>query len=361
MLEIELNASALPDDHQVYKCFPGEGYKFYDVVLAESTVFLDIRGLDELPENPATWDDAALRNTIALDRAMRGTRRRLRGRKHRKSAIEQRNFNFVKGLLLGLRRGALVIVPPPGYRRDVLIGEVIDEPGRPRRVEARDGDVSFTYLGRKVRWLASVEKRLLKRDLLDKLHTAQAFFPVGESLHEDAYELAYENYVWRGNFVSTFRTSKEHFTSSDNLLSSIWFNGLAAAASGADLGTKSFVETALLPDTEKAQNELELNINSPGTILLRSVGAFALASMALLPLSVSEAQQVANGQARITLRAVNGSDPNCQIQVEAAVADYIRSLGPQRLLDMCEYGKKARDEATLKANVRLKNTTRGRS
>lgn len=348
-----MDASALPDDHQVYKCFPGEGYKFYDVVLQQGVAFLDIRGLDDLPDNPAAWDPDALRDKVALDHALRGAKRR-GGKRRRRSGVVQRNINFVNGLLLELRRGALIVVPPPGYRREVLIGEVVDDPGKPVRIEAQDGDVLHTYLGRRVRWLAQVEKRLLRRELLDRLHTAQAFFAVGDTLHEDVYALAYENYVWRGSFVSTFHTSKDHFSSGDNLLSSIWFNGLASAASGADLGAKSFIEVALLPD--KAANELELNINSPGTILLRSAGAFALAAMALLPLNHGEAQQVAAGQARVTLRAVGGASQECQIQVDAAVADYVRSLGPQRLLEMCEYGKKTREEATLKAKVRLKKT-----
>ena len=55
-LVVELDAYALPDDHQVFKAFPGEGYKFYDVAHSESVVFLDIRFLEDLPPNPAAWD-----------------------------------------------------------------------------------------------------------------------------------------------------------------------------------------------------------------------------------------------------------------------------------------------------------------
>jgi hypothetical protein len=358
-IEVELSAYALPDDHQVFKCFPGEGYKFYDVVERESVAFLDIRGLDELPPNPAAWSDEELQKAIEWDLVTKGPSRRGRGKRRRRSGLIKRNENFVKGLLLEVRKGALIVVPPPGYRRDVLIGEVLDEPGHPARVEARDRDFTYIYLGRKVRWLARVEKRLLRRELLDRLHTAQAFFAVGDSMHEDVYSVAYENYVWRGNFVATFHTAKENFTSADNLISSIWFNGLAAVGQGVmAIAPDSFVDAAL-SGAGGPENQLELNINSPGTILVRSLGPFALAAMAMLPLSAGEAQQVADGQARITLKAVGGSDPACQIQVEAAVADYVRSLGPELLLEACEYGRKTREGATLRAKVHLKKPHKG--
>jgi hypothetical protein len=363
--EIALDAYALPYDHQVYKCFPGEGYKFYDVVLNESVIFLDVRGLDNLSENPATWSDDALLHVTTLDHVVRNPTgpRRKGQRRRRKSGVPQRNANFVKGLLLTAKKGDLIVVPPPGWRREVLIGEIADEPGTPIRVEAKDGEETFTYLGRKVRWRTSVEKRFMRQTLLEKLHNPQAFFPVGIDQHEDVYALAYENYVWRDNFVATFRTSKERFTSADNLVASVWFNGLTAARNAAEnntlLTTSSFVDAALLPTAPDTENELELNINSPGTILVRSASAFALAAMALLPLNATEAQAVADGNTRITLHAVGGVDPGCQLQVEAAVADYVRSLGPDLLLEACEFGDKARNGATLRSRVQLKRTPKG--
>lgn len=359
--EIALDAYALPDDHKVYKVFPGEGYKFYDVVERDNVIFLDVRGLEDLPPNPATWSDDALLRKTTLDHALRNPpHERRRGKpRRRRSAIPQRNANFVKGLLLTAKRGDLVVVPPPGWKRDVLIGEILDDPGDPVRVTASDNEVNYTYLGRKVRWRTRVEKRFMRRDLLEKLQTPQAFFPVGESLHEDVYALAYENFVWRDTYVATFRTTKERFTSADNLVASVWFNGFAAARNaseeGRNLGGGSFVDAALQPTGADTESELELNINSPGTILVRSTSAFALGLMALLPLNATEAQRVADGQARITIHAVGGSNPDCQLQVEAAVADYVRTLGPERLLEACEFGTKARETATLKSRVRLKN------
>ncbi|WP_176495410.1 hypothetical protein [Sphingomonas sp. HMP6] len=76
----------------------------------------------------------------------------------------------------------------------------------------------------------------------------------------------------------------------------------------------------------------------------------------MLPLSAAEAQQVADGKVRIVLHAVGGADPGCQLIVEAAVAEYVRSLGPERLLEACEFGKKAHVDATLSSKVHLKKT-----
>lgn len=361
---IQLDAFVLPDDHSVFKVFPGKGYRFYDVIKDTSTVFLDIRGLDVLSDSPATWNDKEVLAIIAADRANRRPAAKPGSHKKRRSGVDQRDLGFLKGLLLQAKKGDLLVVPAEGYRRDVLIGEIVDDPGSVRWITAKDGDGTSIFAGRAVQWRAVIEKRHIEPKLLDRLHTPIAFFVIEPSLREQLYELAFESYVYKDVYVSTFRTSKERFTSADNLIASIWFNGLAATRNAVEQGqgdtiaSQHFVSVALLPTGAENQNELELNINSPGTILVRSAGVFAFALMALSPLSAPQAQSVADGNVRITLRPVGGANPNCAVQVEAAVAEYVRSLGPTQLLEACEFGRKTRQDASLKTRVRLKTVSK---
>ena len=358
-----MEAYVLPDNHGVFKLFPGKNYRFYDVMNEAELVFLDIRGLDALPDNPAVWPDGEVMALIEADRLAKELERLSADalvKESSNAATDKRNLTFLKGLLLTAKKGDLVLVPGKGYRRDVLIGEFVDDPGSFKRVSVRETVGTNIYLGRAVRWITGIEKRLIGPDIIERLHTPGAFFSFNETLKDQVYQIAYENYLYRGNYVATFRTTKERFTSADNLISSIWFNGLAATRNAIDtdsvetLEGRSFLQTALLPTGAENQNELELNINSPGTILVRSVGVFAFAAMALFPLDVDQAQSVANGQTRITLRPVGGANDACALQVEAAVADYVRTLGPDKLLNACEFGKQAHVDATLSTKVHLK-------
>ena len=368
--EIEMEAFVLPDDHGVYKCFPGKNYRFYKTMHDTSTVFLDIRGLEALPDNPAVWADADVLAVIAADRVAREIGRLATDALVKADSgptIDKRNLTFLKGLLLNAKKGDILVVPGKGYRRDVLIGEILDEPGTFKRIEVTEKTGVHTYLGRSVTWRTSIEKRYVSPDLLEKLHTPSAFFALGESMRDEIYQLAYENFFYRGTFVSTFRTTKERFTSADNLVASIWFNGLAAVRNAAEINRLAgqidtaelpegnFVDIALLPTGAENENELELNINSPGTLAIRSASIFAFAAMALFPLDAAQAQSVADGDTRITIRAVGGGDDNCALRVEAAVAEYVRILGPENLLEACEFSKRSRDKATLKAKVHLKH------
>ncbi len=365
-----MEAYVLPDDHGVFKLFPGKNYRFYDLMHDAEAVFLDIRGLDALADNPAIWSDEEVLRLIESDRAARALER-LTGdvlvKESANASTDKRNLTFLKGLLLQAKKGDLVLVPGKGYRRDVLVGEILDDPGTFKRISVQETVGTNIYLGRAVRWLTGIEKRLIGPDIIERLHTPGAFFAFDETLKDQVYQIAYENYFYHGNYVATFRTTKERFTSADNLISSIWFNGLAATRNAIDTGNlkplevPSFLEIALLPTGAENQNELELNINSPGTILVRSVGVFAFAAMALFPLNIQQAQSVADGQTRITLRAVGGANDACALQVEAAVADYVRTLGPDKLLKACEFGRQAHVDASLSAKVHLKKGAKART
>lgn len=365
-VEVQLDAYVIPDDHGVWKCFPGQTYRFYEVVRDSNAVFLDVRGLDALPANPVEWEDREALKIIAADRWTRELARQQRGGKGVNGApdVSRQDWkvlNFLKGLLLHAKKDDLIIVPADGYRRDVLIGEVLDDPGEPLIYEAKDGDGSYSYVGRRVRWRARQEKREFTRDVIDSLHSQAAFHTIKRSLREEIYALAYENFILGDLYVATFRTSKEQFTTSDSAVVSVWFNALAAVYAANEEGhphsvaNQSFSELGLLRSNEAETGELAIDIASPGSVLLQTTGVFALAVMALFPLMQLDAATIAQQPVVVRIHTVGSATDQCALQVSKAVNEIADTLAVRRLQEACKVGTRAREEATLHTKARLKS------
>ena len=366
-IEVQLNAYVLPIDHKIWKCHPGKTYRFYQAVREANAVFLDIRGLTELPGDPETWDDKATLKLLAYDRWTRELNRiRYDGKPKGSpeiSKIDHRNLTFLKGLLFEAKKGDIIVIPAEGWRRDVLIGEFLDEPGVVKSYEARDDDATHTYIGRAVKWRAMQEKRYFSSDLVTMLHTPTAFFALPKSLHEEIYRIAYENFIIGDLFSATFSTSKQHFSTSDSAIIGTWFNALSAVRgaieNGKSIDDLSYLDLGLRQSDNPTEGELAININSPGEYILRSTGPFALAVMGLYPLMSVDAQQLATSSVRVHLQTVGSADDSCSLRVEQSMKGMIDTLSISRLQEACKVGKRAESEATLRTSARLKSATKG--
>lgn len=366
-IEVQLDAYVIPDDHGVWKCFPGQTYRFYEVVRDANAVFLDVRGLEELPANPAEWDDAAALKVIAADRWNRELARQQRGGKGVNGSAgisrqDKKVLTFLKGLLLNAKKDDLIIVPADGYRRDVLIGEILDNPGEPLIYDAKDGDATYRYIGRRVRWRARQEKREFSRDVIDSLHSQSAFHTIKRSLRDEIYELAYENFIVGDLYVATFKTTKQQFTTSDSAVVSVWFNALAAVYAANEDGAptrianQSFSELGLLRSNEQETGELAIDIASPGSVLLQTKGVFALTVMAFFPLMQLPAAAIAGKPVAVRMHTVGSATDACALKVSKAVNEIADTLSVTRLQEACNVGTRAKEEATLHTKAHLKST-----
>lgn len=364
-LVVELDVYVVPDDHKVYKCFPGKTYRFYRAVQASKATFLDIRGLEYLPDDPKTWKDEDVLKIISDDRWQRELDSRARGNKpHGTEGIGQtdrRTLTFLKHLLLDAKKGDLIVVPADGYTKDVLIGELITDAGSVAKFKVKDGVVERIFVGRSVEWKSTTEKRFFSRELIDLLHTPAALFAIPQYLHEEVYRLAYKNFVYCGSYVSTFQTSKEKFTSEDTAVVSTWFNGFEvlkdAIQRGAldEISGKSFFELGLQPLPDQVAAELTININSPGSFSIRSGTAFALALMAMMPLAACTPEEIEQEGVIVELRSIgNASATDCSSQAQGAVKSYVDALGNERLKQACELARRAKKDAKLTTKARLK-------
>lgn len=364
-ITVNLDAYVIPDDHVILKCSPGKTYRFYLAVRDAKVVFPDIRGLDTLKGSPDEWTDEQMLDVIAADRWQRELLRRTRGHDEQGaegiSRVDRRNLTFLKRIFFEGHKGDLVVVPVEGYAKEVLIGELLTDAGDVRAVVAKDGDYSGVYFGRAVRWRTAIQKLALSEELIKALHTQTAVFALARSLHEEIYRHAYGNFVFGGHFVSEFRTAKQKFTAEDMSVVSTWLNGFdylrheMAQSPNLSLPEQmGFYQMGLeqVPDDNAA--ELQINIQSPGEIFVRTMGPFALALMAMLPLAACSPEEVVNNGVTVNLKKVGGATSDAQGQVEECVNAMARALGECRLQEANGLGTRAENDAGMSTGATLK-------
>lgn len=371
-LEIELNAWAIPDDHRVFKCSPGKTYRFFEAVRDSEVVFTDIRGLGELEGNPTEWTDQQLVEVIAADRwarelAIRARHGGLPIGSPLVSPTDRARLTFLKELWFQAKQGDLVVIPNEGYRKEILIGEFTGDPGEVVRVEAKDGDYTGTYFGRPVRWRRrGLTKLDLPPELIAKIHTQTALFTLGESLKEMVYRLAYGNFIYRGNYVAEFRTSKTVFTAEDHAVVSTWLNGLdvlryhLATGTADAVNAASFAELGLMKIPGGQAAEVRIDIQSPGEIYVRTRTPFALTLMALFALAACGAEPGPNQAITVNIKSVAGAAVDVKHLIDADLNDVSTALGDKRP-QMLAQGRRAATDAKLSTEASLKQTPKGRT
>lgn len=355
---VELSTYLLPDDHKVFKFFPGKSYKFQDLVLQTSVALIDVRNLAKLGD-PATWQDDKLLDHIAADRVERrveaGAKRPTR---IVRSQGDKATLTFLRGLLFTAKKGDLIVMPDKGYTTEVWIGMFADNPGTLKRIEAKDDSGIDEYFGRRVKWVGSIEKRKLSDPIISQLHSRAAFFDIGRSYYEEIYSKSFDDYVYDGQNVTTFRTSKNIFTSKDNLLSSAFFELVEvldeARTSGTALQFESIYELAFESDIdEDERNDLTISVQSPGWFRWRSLTIEPLAAMALFTLATAGISYNDARAATVTAQIVRQADDQCLGEVDKAVKDYLELLGKDRWEQACKLATKAQAQATLTTKAKI--------
>lgn len=355
-VSVNLDAIVIPDDHKVFKFFPGRDYEFYDLVGRSGIAFIDVRGLGPLGD-PSNWKDDALLNQISTDRVNRAVEAgEPRPTRLVRSQGDKATLTFLKGLLFTAKKGDFILMPQKGYTTDVRIGQLLDEPGKV--VQVKDGHdlTSNTYFGRRVKWIGAIEKRKFSDHLVKLLHSRAPFFDVGRSEYEGVYRLTFDNFVYDDQYFATFRTGKAIFTPKDNFLTSVWlelFEVLEEAReTSAKLPAGTIYDLVIASDIQESdRDDLSISVQSPGWFRIRSIVVAPLASLALFAMA---AQGVAYDQAVAATTAavvIHKADDSCMGDVDASVRDYIKLLGKDRWEQACRLAKQAESEAKLTAGA----------
>lgn len=354
-IEVNLDAFVLPDGHRCFKLFPGNAYKLNKEIVRAKAAILDIYGLDSLPHDPALWTDAALRKIIADDRI----RREIAGQKvvKRPASQDTKRLKFLKNLIFEAKKGDLVVVPlGKGLDGEVAIGEFADDPGVVTKVTLPFESGELTTWGRSVKWLDVLQRKVFTLDLNSRLHAPTAFHIIESSFKEEIYLAAYKSFTYDDIYVASFPSKKEKFTTTDQALIGLWFNGISVihqyGTGGAAIPDgKDFYELGL----EEIGVDLDLVRNSPISVILRTIGPLAFSALALYPLAAEGATLTDLKDITITTKHVAGATKNCEVIVPADLQRIVKGLGHGRWDHSCRVGKRIDEGATVKPTASLKN------
>ena len=358
-VEVELEAFVLPDDLRIYKFFPGKSYKFYDHMRRRGIAFIDVRNLNELGDDPSEWKSGAVLKHIAADRVERAVADgEKRPSRIVRSQGDKATQTFLNGLLFEAKKGDLILMPQKDYTSNVLIGQLRDKPGKVRKLVAEDDGENYTYFGRRIKWLGSVEKRKLKAELIELLHIITPFFDVGQTHYDEIIRIAFDNFVYDQQFVATFRTGKHIFTPKDNFLTSVWLELLEVLEEAREdeeaLPDGTIYDLVIGSDIEEEErDDLSISVQSPGWFRIRSTVPAPLASLALFAMAVANVPYEDAVEATVSAQVVRKADDTCMGDVDASVRDYIKLLGKDRWEQACRLAKQADSDAQLKANAQV--------
>lgn len=359
---VNLATTIVARDHKVWKLFPGEGYKFLRLMSESNLVFLDVRGLSKLGSDPLKWKDDRLNDLVSLDRWKRQNKNRDVPTDRRVTAVDKSNATYVKGLLTTAKNGDLVVIPQEGAAGLIMIGQFVEDAGQVHPLEAQDGRTFNTYIGRRVRWLGTVNKRKVPIEVLERVQTPVAFFDMGDAGRTLFYKLAFGSFSYDGLNYAEFETKKDVFTSRDNRNASTWFElvELLEVSLRDEVLSKRLKEASLrdliddyeLDEVDRA--DLSININSPGTIILQAVASTPLVALALYPLAVNAVPYAEAKNVIIQVQTAGAATTDCEGTVAASVEQILNNLGARKWREACEIARRASEQTTLKAKSHLK-------
>lgn len=367
VIEIDIRTRVIRNDEKFHILFPGEAHSLYSAILEREAVFLDLPGFD-LGGSEAFEDLVQIKERIAYSDAIKAWLREgaeptsapdrnlgaysdLRG-SQRKSLLA----GAIQRLYFDMKPGDIVIVPGTGYQTDVLIGEIVGQTS-PMLVPEVYGEV--TVPARRVRWLARKQKRFLSSELIARLGTPNFLVQLDKSLRSEVLNIAFDNFVIDGTYVSKFSTSEHSFNTLDEFQIQAFVNFVAGALVAADGGgaeANSFdLDDAitLLTDRPDLAPSLAITINSPGflTVFDENIRPIALGVFLAAALSTPGAAADLS-----KVKIVNSSAPaadQCVVQVDAAVKEAFTLMNYDAWQKACYRAQQAKSRTGLDASAKL--------
>ncbi len=212
-------------------------------------------------------------------------------------------------------------------------------------------------LGRRVRWLAGIEKRRLPGAILDTIIRPGAFFLLAKSLRPTIYEEAYGSFVdlSAAGYSSRFIVSEDRFTTESDFRIQAFFNVVASNLKAIQSGTHiKEPYQAAFDELGPFAPELKTNINSPGSLTLVSKHITPLVAAALFALAATIGVEAF--EARDTIVIGNSKAPPDDPCTAQVAANAMTQLGLLGLLDWpkaCEMARLAITESGMTGSVTI--------
>lgn len=359
---VDLNASIIDKNRQVYVARPGRRYSLYLDFLEQSVVFPELPGLD-LDRSKPFKEQEDLDAKILRAREIQQWIRRPSESEPPNRELEiyrekagGRGLSQLRGIVAGyfdrMAVGDLVVVPPSSFSQDALIGELTTGPDKIISAYTKQYD-GETFDGRSVRWLARIPKKKLPASMLDALEKPIALYILEKSLRDVIYEAAYGNYIDMSRddftFSSRFSVSNAEYTTQDDLRLLAFLNIVAANLSSADRsGVSQDIFAALTLDLGEYAPDLRTNINSPGflTLFSRKGTPIVAAVLFSLAVSVGAAAVDSGGTVMIGNSKAQPGDACTALVAERALRT-LELLGLDSWPLACEAARKAADAAGI--------------
>lgn len=365
MIEIDLNARVLTEDHNVYVVRPGSDFRLFPEFRESSLVLLELPGLGWPSGTQLT--DEELRRRVNRSRALRGWYRVRTDDLKPSTNLDDYTAGggqstsqfagYARAVCERMNVGDLIVVPPKSYREDALIGEIaaesltIDTLAVPRLFGPDE------LPGRNVRWIGALPKRQLPFAILEALEKPGALFLVERSLRGVFYKLAYGNYSIDDAYSARFDVDSPDFDTVDDVRIQAFFNFVAANTQAVIEGKKlrSFGD-AIFHDSGDYIAQLQTNINSPGNLMLhgRMITPLVASILFLLAVDVGPAAkaEIEAGTLILQNSKAPATDP-CSAKVFEVSMEMIRLMNLDEWPAACAQAQEAARKTGLKSPAKV--------
>ena len=185
------------------------------------------------------------------------------------------------------KRRDLVVVPPPNFVGEAVIGEFLDDPGdvSPYRSQVYPGE---DLLGRRVSWLGRIAKNRLPGNILDALNKPGAITQIPESFLSIIYQIAYGSYVSNDRYIAEFQVDSAKYSIADDIYLIGFFKFVAYNYREIAQGSRNIesLDRAAFLDVGDYAPDLTADINSPGNLTLSSQYLVPLVASVMFSLAV---------------------------------------------------------------------------
>lgn len=377
-LKIDLRAKVITEESVVWRLFPGENYKFYDVMRKYSQIFLQYYDAP-FPINGKYEESDQLLQVIAkgeaqTNAAIRGDNEKISELSKEEKLVWSQARKLKKGWLEGLycnaKIGDLVLLPGPGWRKvdddkwemqPTLVGEIT---GGTKRW-ANNGPESYLsakLLTREVRWLSDVKDHELPDTTIRSLRTQNALVKLRADNLDRVISAAYKNVIVKNEILTQFVTTNPEFKSTESFHFQSFVMAIVAAYEKViDDGildqTKSIYDIASeISKFHELVPEQNANIHSPGYTTLKSATIIPLIVAALYALASDCVAQPFDDAGQAQVEVVASEDVmNCEplADISADVRKTLNQIGYERWQQMCHSREAASADGGLESVAKI--------
>jgi hypothetical protein len=362
---LDLRFRVIPPDHDVFIVFPGQNYFLYEFFVATQRIFPELPGLDLVPgkaidEQPDLERKVARARRIAAwhQGSKKGdapSRQLADYHAFRKNASFANTYGVLTGFFGRAKKGDLVVVPPAQYFQKALIGELLDDPEDFEPIVVPRVWENEAVPSRKVRWLASPLRADLSVDLQRRFPSPNAFRKLDREARAEIYSFAYGSYSVEDSYTARFDVTAAEFNTVDDYYLQQIFNVIAAGCQLIDEGA-AFGDIQSIGDlVARLSNpayipDLQVNINSPGSLVLSCAKLVPFVVSAILALSLLGAETTWSAAAADQIQVINSEAPNddeCTLKVADEVKEQLKMMGMERWQELCKKAQQLRQRTGL--------------